>query len=93
MAGRGVHEARAGVLGHMLAVEQRHFEIVAALVQRMRGDEALGLDLFDKLPFLHARGLEERVRQRFRQDVTLAGLGPVVLGRLRDLVQAVGDLA
>ena len=26
MAGRGVHEARAGILGDMLAGEQRHIE-------------------------------------------------------------------
>ncbi len=30
VAGRGMHEARAGVLGDMLAGEQRHVEIVAA---------------------------------------------------------------
>ena len=37
MAGRGVDETGAGVVGDVIAVEQRHLEVVAAAetVQRM----------------------------------------------------------
>ena len=92
MAGRGMHEARAGILGHMLAFEQRHFEIVAARMQRMRRDEARRVDVFNERPFLHTRGLEEIVRELLRQYEALAGLGPIVRGRFRHLVKAVLDL-
>ena len=41
VAGRGVHEAGAGVVGDVVAGEQRHVEIVAAMpLQRMRADNA-----------------------------------------------------
>ena len=39
VAGRGVDEAGAGVVGDVIAGEQRHVEIIAALLaQRMRAD-------------------------------------------------------
>ena len=41
VAGRGVHEAGAGVVGDMVAVEQRHGEIVAlAAAQRVSSNDA-----------------------------------------------------
>ena len=39
MTGCGVHEARARVLGHVLAFEQRHLEIEAAFMQRVRSNQ------------------------------------------------------
>ena len=41
VAGRGVDEAGAGVVGDMVAGEQRHVEVVAAAdaLQRMRADD------------------------------------------------------
>ena len=41
VARRSVHEAGAGIGGDMLAGKQRHVEIVAVSVQRMRADHAL----------------------------------------------------
>ncbi len=45
MAGCGVDEAGAGVVGDMIAGEERHREIVALAVQRMQADEAGRIDI------------------------------------------------
>ena len=39
VAGRGMHEAGAGIVGDVIAFQQRHDEIVAELAQRMTAAE------------------------------------------------------
>ncbi|MGX0965828.1 hypothetical protein AB7M63_006277 [Bradyrhizobium japonicum] len=97
VARRGVHEAGAGVVGDMLAGEQRHDELVTAAepaqgmgafhgIQRVAGNVA---HLFVRR---YARLLEHLCGERIGQDQEIAGLGPVVGGRIRHLIKAVGDL-
>ena len=70
MAGRGVDEARAGIVGDMLAGEQRHIEVVAALAKRMRRDdsfESRPRHVAESLPSRHARSLEDLFGEVYRQ--------------------------
>ena len=73
MAGRGVHEAGAGVVGDVIAFEQRNGEFVSAVeaLQRMRAFhrvERVGRQIADLLIGGDARLLEHAFRQRIRQD-------------------------
>ena len=96
MAGRGVHEACAGVVGDVIASEQRHMEIIAALnlVKRMCAAAC---------PAIHQL---ERHRPLFKRQSTFACLHdfgskfvgehkqvadfrPIVRRRFRDFVEAV----
>ena len=54
--------------------------------------ECVGRDIADLLIGRHTRLLEHGFRQRIRQDQEIAVLGPVVGGRVGDLVEAIGDL-
>jgi hypothetical protein len=40
MTGRGVHEAGTGVVGDVIASDQRHVEIIAAAAQRVGAGDA-----------------------------------------------------
>ena len=98
VARRGVHEAGAGVVGDVIAGEQRHVEVVAALAvaadarRRARASIAAGhvLHLLDSASTraclnTSAASLSARIN-------SVAGLRPVVGGRIGDAIEAVGDL-
>ncbi len=96
VAGRGVDEARARVLRHMLAVEQGNDEAVAEIVQRMRTGhrgQRVAFNLAQKLERSHLRRIENALSQRLRKDVSRAGLGPIASGRVRHPVAPISDAA
>src|SRR5690606_40501516 len=98
VAGRGVHEPGARVVGDMLAIEQRDREVVAAAeaLERMVAEERnelVGRDPRDALIALHLGLGESLLGQIVGEDVLLAHPGPVALGRGGDLVEAVCDAA
>ena len=47
VTGRGVHEARTGIVGHVIAVEQRHVERVSEIAQRMLANEMTQFECAD----------------------------------------------
>ena len=90
VAGRGMHEAGAGILGDMLAGEKRHIEIVTLPAQWMRRrDNVAWLDVVTALEGGYAGRAHDAFRQRVGQYEHVALLGPVVLGRFRHLIQTV----
>ena len=98
VAGRGVHEAGARLLGDVLAGKQRHVEGVAAepgLAQRMRNHERLeivGRHVGHALVRLDPRLRHHVGGERIGQHEPVARLRPVPLRRRRHAVEAVGDL-
>ncbi len=95
VAGRGVDETRAGVGRDVRAGEQRHVEIVATPAQGVgerQGFERRCRQTRQAPPAGHARRGEHVLRQAVGKDQPVADLGPVVVGRLRDLVEAVIDV-
>ncbi len=96
VTGRGVDEAGAGVVGDVLAVEQRHRKVVAAAFKGMVADEcseeACG-KIGDLLVARHARLLEYLAGKVLRQDEKVAELRPVVRRGVGDPIERVGDLA
>ncbi len=83
VAGRGVHEAGAGVVGDVVAGEQRHGEFIAAAdaLQRMGAFdrvERVGRQVAHLLVGRDARLLEHAFGQRIGQDQQIAVLRPVV---------------
>ena len=90
VAGRGVHEAGAGVVGDVVAGQQRHREFVAAAeaLQRMGAFhrvERVGRQVAHLLIGRDARLLEHAVRERIGEDQQIAVLRPIVGGRVGDL--------
>ncbi len=97
VAGCGVDEAGAGVVGDVIAFEQRHAKFVTAgkALKRMRafhGRERGRRHVADPLIAGHARLLEHRFGERVGQDQEIAGLRPVVRRRVGDAIKAVGNL-
>ena len=71
MARRGVHEAGAGIVGDVIAGEQRHGEVIAERAERMRAakiGEIVGRHVGDLVIRGDARLLEHVAREIFRQD-------------------------
>ena len=96
VARRGVDEAGAGVVGDVIAGEQRHVEVVAAIaLERMRADdprEHRRRNVLHLFVSRDARLLEHVGGELVGQDQRVAGLRPVVGGRVGDAIEAVGDL-
>ncbi len=94
VARRRVDEARAGIVGDVVAVEQRDDEVVASFGERM-GDnqrgEFVGRDVAHEFEAFDLRGGEDRLRERFGEDVSRADLGPVAVRRTGHAIGAVGD--
>ena len=78
VAGRGVDEAGAGVVGDVVAGQQRHVEAVARVErrQRMGGDHALRVDRLELQPLGDLGRGDHLVGQLLGQDQHLADLGP-----------------
>ena len=101
MARRRVHEARARVVGDVLAREEGHLVVplpapAVRAPQGMRADQRrqlLGLDGPHAPPHAGREpgGREGRLGQRVGQQVGLPRLRPAFRGRARHLVEAVGD--
>ncbi len=96
VAGRGVHEAGAGVVGDVVAGKQRNGEFVTAAetpqgVRAFHYIEGVGRNVANLFIGGDARLLEYAFRQRIRQDQKIARPGPVVGGGVRDLVEAIGN--
>ena len=97
VAGRGVDEAGAGVVGDVVAGQQRHGEFIAAgkSFQRMRAFDriqSIAGDVAHLLVRRDARLLEHALRKCIGEDQEIAGFRPVIGGRVRDLVESIGDL-
>ena len=91
VAGRGVHEAGAGVVGDVVAGQQRHGEFVSAAeaLQRMGAFhrvERVGRQVAHLLVGGDARLLEHALGERVGEDQEIAVLGPIVRGRVGDLI-------
>ncbi len=96
VAGRGVDEAGAGVVGDVVAGEKRHREFVAAgeTLERMAAFhcvERVGRQLAHLFIGADARLLEHAFGQRIGQNQKIAGLRPVIGWRIGDLVETVSD--
>ena len=98
VAGSRMHEARAGIVGHIIGRQHRHGEIPIA-VRALKAAERMRAALdHHRQHVLHAlvagdAGRREHVgRELVGEDEAVADLGPVVVGRFRDLVEAVGDV-
>ncbi len=95
MAGSGVDEARAGILGDMRAHKQRHVKIVAPAAQGMGERESCERrrrHVAETPPRRHARGVEDFLGSLVGEDQPVADLGPIVVGCLGDFVEAVFDV-
>ena len=96
VTGRGMNEARTGVLGDVIARKKRHLEAIGfAVAQRMgegRPFECTPGNVTHPSPFVDPRRTSDRLGKCVRHDELFSGLGPIVLGRLRDLVEAVTDV-
>ncbi|VCU10961.1 hypothetical protein RHODGE_RHODGE_04165 [Rhodoplanes serenus] len=94
VAGRGVDEAGAGAVVDMLAVEQRHREVVAHRLQRMIADE-IRQHIGRHRPHLLIGGdaglLEHVGGEIVGEDQQIAGLRPVVGRGVDDAIEAIGD--
>ncbi len=96
VAGRGMHETGAGVLGHVIAGQQRNVEPVTVVkfVQRMPADDRpqlCGVDASDLFERRHPRLAQHIERQPVRQNEEVAGFRPVVGRRVGDFVETVFD--
>ena len=94
MARSGVNEARARVFRHMVAVEQRNDETVAARMERMGADhecERIACDFAEKFERADLRRVEDALSQRLREDVGRADLGPIVRRRVRHPITPVSN--
>ena len=98
VAGGGVDEAGAGVVGDVVAGQQRHGEAVAGVEpgQRMGADHALAVDLLDAAPGGDLGGGPHVLGQLLGDDEAVARLGPRLERQVRlhrlDLIDGVGDV-
>ena len=99
VSGRGMDEACAGVVGDVLAGQQRHVEPVAAqagIAQRMGAGRRRQIVRVDRPPLLEPVDpcrAHDVGGEGVGQNQPVAGLRPVAVGRGRYLVQAVGQAA
>ncbi len=96
VAGRGMHEAGAGIVRHVVAGEQRDDEFVSTRVtfQRMRGRERreiIGRHRAQLLEPAHARLAEHFFGELVGNDQPVTDLGPVVGRSVGDPVETIGD--
>ena len=98
VAGRGVDETRARIVGDVSARQQRHL-IAEALVlfpQRMAADHPGAVDVGDAAPFGDHGRLLHVLGQLVGQDQAVSRLGPGLKGQVRlhrlDLIEAIGDV-
>ena len=96
MAGRGVNEAGARVIGDVFAIEQGHVEGVAAgkAAQGMgAGGDQARIDIVQPAESGDLGLGQDFGGQIVGQDIALAHGSPIALGRLGDLIEAIGDAA
>ena len=96
VARSGMHEAGAGIVGDVIAGQERHLKIVVAAEARERMTAGEGRDQLRR----HCRKLPERRHARlsqgidgelFREDELVADLRPVFGRRVGDLIEPVAD--
>ncbi len=98
VTGSGVDEAGAGVLGDVVAGQQRHGEAVVGIQrgQGMAADHAVALDGLQPPPRGDLGGLAHVVGQTVGDDQPVVGLGPGLEGEPLlhglDHIDAVGDV-
>ena len=95
VAGCGMHEARAGIVGDVIAIEQRHVEVVAERGKRMRANDPFKIvrrDGSDLLEFLDLARLHHVCCEFIRQNIHIADGRPVSFRRGFDFIQAVFDI-
>ena len=96
MAGRGVDETGAGVVGNVLAFEHWDAEFISTGKARQRvgafhGRERRRRHFAELFVAGHARLFEYRFREGVSQNQEIAGLCPVVRRRVGHLIEAVND--
>jgi hypothetical protein len=93
MAGCRVHEARTGVVGHVVAVEQRHVEIIALAAQRVgAGDARQSSELTSNPLVLDAWPWRMTLLPALSAKISFSpGFGPVVVLGCGHFIQAVAD--
>ena len=87
---RGVHEAGAGVVGDVIAIEQRDDELIALAAKRMMQRHAgqhRRRHVRDLVVGHNLGLLENLAREILRQDVQIAEFRPVVRRRIGDFVE------
>ena len=98
MAGRRVHEARARVVGDVVAVEERDAELVAAevgIIERMQADHCINRLRWNRATLLECLDfgcLHDIASELVGEDILFANLRPVALRRCCHLIEAVLDL-
>ncbi len=95
MSGRRVDEARSRVVGDVVAVEQRHREIIAEMCERMRGDEAgelLRRHVAQTLESFHLGGFEHIFGELVGEHIGRADFRPIILGRRGHAIEAISNL-
>ncbi len=97
VAWRGMDEACAGIIGDVIAGEQRHGKIITVVdtVQGMAGAQLCQVfrgNIAQPLIFGDAGLLQHIGRQLVGEHQAIARLGPVVRRRVRHFVESVGDL-
>lgn len=92
MAGRGVHEARAGIVSNMIAIEKRHLETVAERGERMSAGERgqIGSGHIAKTLVLQLCLGKGLFRQLVGENKFLAGTRAEIIDGFRDLIEAIG---
>jgi hypothetical protein len=92
MTGSGVDETGAGIVRHVITVEQRHVEGIAQMGQRMAAGEAGWIGVAEARKGFHLRGFHDLFGEAVGEDELVARLRPIPLRRCRDLMKAIGDL-
>ena len=95
MAGRGVDKARAGVVGDVIAIEQRHIEAVARVKARERmgaGEDVGWVHVGHALEALGLGGFHHIGGELVGEHIERASLGPVAFRRGGDAIKAIRDL-
>src|ERR1700751_2431632 len=93
---RGVYKAGAGVLGNVIAWEQRHREVIAPAktLQRMLTKNDCQIIPFDLSKSFVSRnpGLPQDIEREFiRENEQVSVLGPIVQRRVGNLIESIFD--
>ncbi len=98
VTGRRVHEPRARILGHMVAIQQRNREVIVGIQprERMFGHQTRDMHVAKPPPGRDVSGLADLIGQHVGDDQLVAGFRPGLKLKIGfdglDLVGAIADL-